>query len=183
MEPVSRLDSVPYIVVNGKWNVKESPPELAQAYQMSMKPTYLINLLSGEKKPFRGAPFNMGTTLHAVTGIGNPNRFFDLLAELPYQVSRHDFPDHHPFSKEDFEALELNERQPIVMTEKDAVKCQPFAAANYWYLAVEVELPDELLHKLLGDIRQMVEQRKAQTKSTNNLMQPHQQNENFRNES
>ncbi|MBT8147279.1 MAG: tetraacyldisaccharide 4'-kinase, partial [Gammaproteobacteria bacterium] len=160
-EPVSRLDSVPYIVVNGKWNVQESPTELQRAYQMSLKPTYLVNLLSGEKKPFRGAPFNMGTKVHAVTGIGNPNRFFDLLAVLPYEIERHDFPDHHPFSEQDFKALNIDQRQPVVMTEKDAVKCQQFASANFWYLAVEVELPDELLHELLSDIQRLAEQRKV----------------------
>ena len=158
-EPVSRLASIPYLVVNGEKNEADSPAELERAYTMNLKPTYLTNLLSGEKKPFRGAPFNIGTTVHAVTGIGNPNRFFEVLSALPYQVVRHDFPDHHPFSEGDFEVLGIDARQPIVMTEKDAVKCQQFAAANFWYLAVEVELPDEFFNKLLNDIERLVEQR------------------------
>ena len=160
-EPISRLGSIPYIVINGEREGGESSAELDRAFAMSLKPTYLVNLLSGEKKPFRGAPFNIGTTVHAVTGIGNPNRFFSVLSSLPYEVMRHDFPDHHPFSKADFEALNVDGRQPIVMTEKDAVKCRQFAASNFWYLAVEVELSDELLQKLLNDIRQLVEQRKT----------------------
>jgi len=158
-EPVTRLRSVPYLVINGERKEGETPAELERAYTMSMQPTYLTNLQSGEKKPFRSAPFNIGTSVHAVTGIGNPNRFFNLLSTLPYEVLRHDFPDHHPFTKEDFEALAIDERQPIVMTEKDAVKCQEFAAANFWYLTVEVELPDELLQKLLNDIQQLVKHR------------------------
>jgi len=159
-EPVSRLESIPYLIINGERREGEIPPELDRAYEMSLKPTYLTNLRSGEKKPFRAAPFNIGTTVHAVTGIGNPNRFFSLLSTLPYEVTRHDFPDHHPFCEEDFKLLDIDERHPVVMTEKDAVKCQEFAKSNYWFLKVEVELPDELLQKLLNDIRQLVENRK-----------------------
>jgi tetraacyldisaccharide 4'-kinase len=162
-EPVSRLGSVPYVIVNGDFSESESPAVLNRAYQMELKPTYLANLVSREKKPFRGAPFNIGTTVHAVTGIGNPNRFFNLLSTLPYEVTRHDFPDHYPFSEEDFKALSIDERQPIVMTEKDAVKCQRFAEPNFWYLAVEVELPEDLVQKLLTDIGELVKQRKLIT--------------------
>lgn len=159
-EPVSRLDSVSFVVVNGSAKEVNSIPGSHKVYQMELKPAYLVNLLSGEKKPFRGAPFNIGTNVHAVTGIGNPNRFFNLLSTLPYEITRHDFPDHHPFSEKDFKALEIDERQPIVMTEKDAVKCEPFAAANFWYLTVEVDLPEELVGKLIAEMVNLMKQRK-----------------------
>jgi len=160
-EPVSRLGSASHIVVNGEPNDKPLPAELTGALHMALQPTFLVNMVSGEKKPFRGAPFNIGTTVHAVTGLGNPSRFFNLLSTLPYEVKRHDFPDHHPFTAGDIEALGIDERQPIVMTEKDAVKCEEFARPNFWYLAVQVKLPDEWLQGLLKETRQLIEKRKS----------------------
>ncbi|MCB1669889.1 MAG: tetraacyldisaccharide 4'-kinase [Pseudomonadales bacterium] len=160
-EPVSRLRSVPYLFINGEPEGDELPPELERAERLSLQPTFLVNLQTGEKKPFKGAPFNIGTTVHAVTGIGNPDRFFTLLSTLPYQVRRHDFPDHHPFSAADLEALAIDPRQPVVMTQKDAVKCEQFAGRNYWYLAVEMKLPDAALASLLETIQGLVEQRRG----------------------
>ena len=159
-EPVSRLKSVQHVVVNGPIERETSHPALQHASEMTVEPTFLINILSGEKKPFRGAPFNMGTTIHGITGIGNPDRFFGLLAKLPYKLQQHDFPDHHPFTEQDFEGLAKDERQPIVMTEKDAVKCQSFARPNFWYLEIKAVLPEEFQQQLLEEIRQLCEQYK-----------------------
>lgn len=160
-EPVSRLRSIPYLVVNGTPTQRELPPELSRAHAMTLEPTYLTNLRTGSRKPFKGAPFNIGTTVHAVTGIGNPNRFFRLLSTLPYKITRHDFPDHHPFSEEDFAGLAIDERQPVVMTEKDAVKCEAFAGPNFWYLAVDLKLTEQVMAQLVNDIRQLVEARRS----------------------
>lgn len=158
-EPVSRLDSVPYLFVNGELDRDKMPSQLERAHPVHLEATCLINLHSGAKKPFKAAPFNIGTTVHAVTGIGNPNRFFKLLSALPYQVQRHDFPDHHPFTAEDFEALAIDERHPVVMTQKDAVKCEEFAGPNYWYLSVEMKLPEKVLAELVNNIKQLVSDR------------------------
>lgn len=158
-EPVSRLDSVPYLFINGEPNRDKVPPQLARAHPIHLEATSLINLHTGAKKPFKAAPFNIGTRVHAVTGIGNPNRFFKLLSTLPYEVRRHDFPDHHPFSAEDFEALAIDERHPVVMTQKDAVKCEEFAGPNYWYLAVEMKLPGQVLTQLVNDIQRLVSEK------------------------
>lgn len=70
---------------------------------------------------------------HAVAGIGNPERFFDYLERHGVHAVRHAFPDHHPFEAEH---LEFGDEAPILMTEKDAVKCKSFAKAHHWVLPV-----------------------------------------------
>jgi len=154
-EPVSRLRSVDHIVVNGE--PRHSSPALAAAVVMKLAPTFLVNMVSGEKKAFSVAPFNIGNRVQAVSGIGNPERFFALLEQLPYQVEKYCFPDHHAFTLEDFEKLELDSHQPVVITEKDAVKCRSFAKDNFWYLVVEVKLPESFLELLTHQIKVLVD--------------------------
>ena len=150
-EPVSRLKEVGYIVINGE--PSEAHSELESAYVLSLKPRYLINLLSGEKKPFSAAPFNMGNRIQAVTALGNPQRFYDLLEKLPYGLDTHSFPDHHGFTLEDFESKGIDGHHPVVMTEKDAVKCRGFAQSNFWYLSVEVEVQEPFADKLWQQLK------------------------------
>ena len=140
-EPVSRLQGCDFIVVNG--SQERTHEALSGAHTMQIKPKSLINLASGEKRPFTGAPFHMGNRVQAVAAIGNPQRFFNTLSALPYPVEPHVFPDHHAFVQSDFEAMDPH--QPIVMTEKDGIKCLSFASANMWYVEIDVDLPEALL--------------------------------------
>ncbi|MBL6753311.1 MAG: tetraacyldisaccharide 4'-kinase [Proteobacteria bacterium] len=117
----------------------------AQGFEMTIEPDCFINVLSRERRPYGGAPFKMGSRLQAVSGLGNPERFYSVLDELPHQVSRYSFRDHHWFRKEDFDALGLDDIQPIVMTEKDAVKIEHFARNNFWYLSIRCRLSENLL--------------------------------------
>src|SRR5690606_805555 len=94
-----------------------------------------------------------GETITAVAGIGNPARFFDTLRVLGYQVIEQPFPDHHEFQPADFQTL----KGPIIMTEKDAVKCRrilPAETGQFWVLAVTAVLPDafyqSVVRHLLG---------------------------------
>ena len=80
-----------------------------------------------------------GTTVHAVAGIGNPERFFASLRVLGFTVLPHAYPDHHRFSARD---LRFGDGLAVIMTEKDAVKCRAFAAANVYYLPVRAVLAD-----------------------------------------
>lgn len=149
-EPVSRLRSVRHVVLNSAGPDSDKDARLQGAVTMTVQPRYLVNLASGDKKPFNGAPFKLGTTIHAVSGIGNPERFIELLKKLPYGLKRHDFPDHHPYREEDLSGIDGH--QPIVMTEKDAVKCRKFAAANYWYLSTETQVPEEFTRQLVNEV-------------------------------
>jgi tetraacyldisaccharide 4'-kinase len=74
-----------------------------------------------------------GQRLHAVAGIGDPARFFRYLAARGVQPIEHPFADHHPFAAAD---LEFGDDAPVLMTEKDAVKCKRFAKPHHWVLPV-----------------------------------------------
>ena len=119
--------------------------EPAEGFSVTVEPDCFVNIVSGERRPFAGAPFKMGSRLQAVSGLGNPGRFYQMLENLPHKVLRHSFTDHHWFEKADFDALGLDDIQPIVMTEKDAVKVTHFARHNYWYLSIRIRLPEHLL--------------------------------------
>ena len=92
-----------------------------------------------------------GKSVHAVAGIGNPQRFFDHLAGLGLATVNHAFPDHHAYAPSD---LDFGDCEALLMTEKDAVKCEAFARAHWYALQVEAELApafsDFILAKLNG---------------------------------
>jgi tetraacyldisaccharide 4'-kinase len=111
-------------------------------------------MVSGEKKPFSGAPFKMGSSIHAVAGIGNPQRFFNLLEELPYPVTSHAFPDHHQYRPEDFQDPAFTSSAPIVMTEKDGIKCEAFADDRFWTLDIAVQVDAKLLEQVCLHVRE-----------------------------
>lgn len=83
-----------------------------------------------------------GRRVHAVAGIGNPQRFFDSLREQGLQPVEHPFPDHHAYTPAD---LQFGETLPIVMTEKDWVKCAAFAPIDCWALPVAAVCSEGLL--------------------------------------
>ena len=152
-ESMNRLKEAQHIVVNGE--PAREILQLAGAIKMQLEPRSLVNMVSGEKRPFAGAPFNMGSRLQAVSALGNPQRFYALLERLPYQVEMFSFPDHHRFTADDFEQEGIDMHQPVVMTEKDAVKCRQFAKNNFWYLSVEVNLESQFFERLTEDIRRV----------------------------
>ena len=92
----------------------------------------------------------MHKQVHAVAGLGNPGRFFDLLARLGFDIIRHPFADHHNFSTTDLHYLD---HLPIIMTEKDASKCKPFNNNRIWYLTIEAEISDKFIEELDSKIK------------------------------
>ncbi len=80
--------------------------------------------------------------VYGVAGIGQPEQFFALLEEAGFIVDARTFPDHHRYRAQDFDELR---DKPIIMTEKDAVKCGLCAPATSWYLPVSATVPDELV--------------------------------------
>jgi len=127
-EPVERLQSVDALLYNGASNDPQD------GYGFTLQPRTLVNLRSGEPHPL--SHFPAGQALHAVAGIGNPQRFFNTLEGLHWRPVAHAFADHAPYSAE---LLNFSPVLPLVMTEKDAVKCRAFAADDWWYLAVDAE--------------------------------------------
>ncbi|TBR39169.1 MULTISPECIES: tetraacyldisaccharide 4'-kinase [Dyella] len=80
-----------------------------------------------------------GHRVHAVAGIGNPQRFFDSLRARGLEVVPHPFPDHHRYVASD---IDFGDCSPVLMTEKDAIKCQAFAQPHWWAAPVTAELPE-----------------------------------------
>lgn len=126
-EPVARLNTVDFIIVNGK---KTSEHE----FTMQLIGNIAINLLTGEQKPLSAFA---KTDCHAVAGIGNPARFFKMLAAAGLTCTNHEFPDHYLYQAQD---IQFNNTNPVLMTEKDAVKCLQFASKQHWYVPVKAEL-------------------------------------------
>jgi len=140
-EPVSRMKSVSLRVANG--------PAQAGELGMVLVPTGFYSLANPDRRvsadAFRGGP------VHAVAGIGNPERFFSSLHDLGLQVYPHPFPDHHVFRAEE---LEFGDDRPVILTEKDAVKCEQFAKAHFWVLAVEARTDADLGVQILQRLKE-----------------------------
>jgi len=147
-EPVSRLKSVSVRVANGV-------PEAGEL-GMTFEPAGFYNLSEPERRAatdqFRDGP------VHAVAGIGNPDRFFSSLRGLGLSVIPHPFPDHHGFLPGE---LEFSDDRPVIMTEKDAVKCEPFATARCWVLAVEARPDAALGEQVLKRLKEIIRGQEA----------------------
>ncbi len=104
----------------------------------------------GETARHRALAEFSASPVHAVAGIGHPERFFTALEEAGLRVIRHSYPDHHPFSAAD---LDFGDRLPVLMTEKDAVKCLKLPFDNLWAVPITVELPPAFTHALAERLR------------------------------
>lgn len=96
----------------------------------------LVHLRSGEERT--PLALSAGGAVYAVAGIGHPEQFFESLEQMGFTLLRRTFADHHAYRIEDFSEMAGH---PIIMTEKDAVKCRAFAGDNAWYLEVTAQLP------------------------------------------
>lgn len=141
-EPMSRLDQCDAVVVNGA--AAASKPAW---FALTLQGSVLYNL----RNPGLQLPAEQlkGRRLHAVAGIGHPGRFFASLRSLGLSFTEHPFPDHHPFSARDFD---FEKGEALVMTEKDAIKCRPFALADWWVLPVEAQVDSSLIDVVVGKI-------------------------------
>lgn len=132
-EPPQRLQRVDWVVINGE---PETGLSIPHAVPMSLVPGMLHAL--DQRLSWRLSQFS-GCRASAVAGIANPERFFHTLEQAGLLLDRHAWPDHHAYQPGDFTGL--NPDYPIIMTEKDAVKCRGMNLRNAWYLAVDAHLP------------------------------------------
>jgi tetraacyldisaccharide 4'-kinase len=133
-EPAERLESVDLVVTNG----------IAGRGEFSMKyvANSAVNLQSRERVDLANLS---DKEVHGIAGIGNPERFFSMLRAKGFRVTPHRFPDHAMYKKSD---LDFGDERPILMTEKDAVKCEHFGLSRCWYVPVNAELPDVFSRRL-----------------------------------
>ncbi len=135
-ESKARLKTVDFIVNNG------GPTEDGE-YLMNITPSKFVHLKSGKSYSVKDWP--MHNQVHAVAGLGNPGRFFDLLDKLGFDIIRHPYPDHHKFLSNDIFYLD---HLPIVMTEKDASKCKDFDNNKIWYLTIDADVNNKFIDDL-----------------------------------
>jgi tetraacyldisaccharide 4'-kinase len=146
-ESPRRLRRVNAVVMNGA--------NTAAGFQLPgfVKHTlFTMNLQPGDARPVAGqgalralSAFR-GGGVHAVAAIGNPQRFFDTLRAAGLTIYEHAMPDHHPFKAGD---LDFGDTLPVLMTEKDAVKCAAFADERCWYVPVTAEFPESESRQLI----------------------------------
>jgi tetraacyldisaccharide 4'-kinase len=149
-ESPRRLNTVDWIVVNGGVGEAKNGlglPDNPACSPMSLRPVEFRNILSGEATDARHWPY--GERVHAVAGIGNPRRFADTLQALGMDPQLHCFPDHHKFRAED---INFGDENWVIMTAKDAVKCEFIANDKCWFLEVEAEVPTELVEFIVNKI-------------------------------
>ena len=135
-EPKSRLSEVDFVINNGG-------PTEENEILMTLSPAKFIHLNSGKEYSIDKWP--MHHQVHAIAGVGNPNRFFDLLLRLGFEFDKNPFPDHHKYHKKDLYYLD---HLPILMTEKDAAKCKHFKNSKIWYLSIESEIESQFIDRL-----------------------------------
>ncbi|MCE7949809.1 MAG: tetraacyldisaccharide 4'-kinase [Xanthomonadales bacterium PRO7] len=126
-EPTARLASVDFRVCNGGVAQEDEVP-------ISLVGDTVVALSGAQEKTLRDFA---GQRVHAVAGIGNPTRFFAKLRAAGIDVIEYAFPDHHAYAASD---LDFGDELPVLMTEKDAVKCAAFARPNWWKVPVRAQL-------------------------------------------
>ena len=139
-EPRSRLRSVAAVV---------SHESSLSGYAMKLEGETLHRMTDARER--RSLRDFAGQKVHAVAGIGHPNRFFLHLARLGVKPVPHPFPDHHPFRAAD---LDFGDDAPVLLTEKDAVKLRHAARPNWWVLPVTARLDPAFGDWLLGKMNE-----------------------------
>lgn len=160
-ESVSRLHEVDAIVSNGKLTASGITLHKhgLKPIEMQLQSADFYNLLDRQHR-CTTQDFS-GLKVLAIAGIGNPERFFQQLRLMGLVFECLAYDDHYAFTAADFAAAKAD---VIVMTEKDAVKCQAFAQANYWVLPVAAVIGDELLPMVLHKLGQSKVHRVGDTK-------------------
>ena len=152
-EPVERLARSDALVVQGAAASLTPPQYLARGACFAMQ------LRGDVLRPVREAGSGQdgdqglalatlsGRRVHAIAGIGHPQRFFAQLRAAGLEPIEHPYPDHARFRPAD---LEFADGLPVLMTEKDAVKCRAFGGTDRWYLPVTASFSEADTEVLLG---------------------------------
>ena len=144
-EPISRLHEVDFIIsTNDDWSNKD----FSSDYLMKYKSIEWKRVHDNQTYAFNNWP--LSKIIHAVAGIGNPQHFFNTLEDSGLTTIKHSFPDHYNYQEDD---LIFDDEYPIIMTEKDAVRCQEITNKNLWYLKSEAELSEIFIDDIITKIK------------------------------
>ena len=151
-EGLHRLKSIDAIVLNGASGS-------AHLGAMAGKPAFTMQLMASQAlslldaAPRALAKF-AGQNVHAVAGIGHPERFFTMLRASGLQVTPHPLPDHAAIKPSD---IKFDDGLPVLMTEKDAVKCAAFAKPQHWYVPVSAAFEAQESRELLDLVTRRID--------------------------
>ena len=135
-EPRGRLAEVDLVVTNGEPRAREFGMRLEEGGAVNLRDP----LTTARLADFKGRE-----DVHAMAGVGNPGRFFAMLRQHDLSIVEHPFPDHHAYTPAD---LPPDDGRPVLMTEKDAVKCEAFADDRLWFVPVKAVLDARFAHRL-----------------------------------
>jgi tetraacyldisaccharide 4'-kinase len=136
-EHKTRLNSVDMLVRTERDTAPHDSLPTIDALTAHARLDEAVCLASGERRPLSAFT---GTRVHAIAGIGNPGAFFEALRQAGIDVDAHAFADHTTFTAQD---VSFADAAPILMTQKDAVKCMEFATERHWSVPLELTFSDE----------------------------------------
>lgn len=150
-ERPERMRLADAVVVNGqdRW--------LEGALRMRLEAKTAVNLMDSSTLPLSSFA---GKSVHAIAGIGNPERFFKLLQSFGIEVMAHPLDDHARLQRSD---IVFADDRPVLMTEKDAVKCAKIAASRHWQVPVNSCFDEAESSTLLATVLRKIAVRKRQT--------------------
>lgn len=134
-----RLSEVDFVMVKGNDN--------PHGFGFTLESQYVVSLKTQQTFVLTDFPHKK---IHAVAGIGHPEGFFQQLKAANFEVMSHAFPDHYLYQAQD---ICFRDTYPILMTEKDAVKCEAFADERCWYVKTDVKIADGFAEQLLKKIK------------------------------
>lgn len=151
-----RLSTVEHVIYNMASPDKNTEGKVEDSLAMTLTPERFYNMVTGESISLREF-YERYPEVNAAAGIGDPNRFFSTLKSHGFQLlSAQGFNDHHEFTLADFTAESAE--YPLLMTEKDAVKCNDFAKPNWWYLPVNATFSEKDHKALITTIKNALAQ-------------------------
>jgi len=166
-----RLKTADALIYNGEFSKNTSDISIDGIPNILMKlaATHLVNLKTLQKvslDEFLQITSGSGKNkrINALAGIGDPSRFFKTLTDIGFSLDKSvPFVDHQHYSEDQF--TEFSGDVPLLMTEKDAVKCTSFAKNNWWYLPVDAQIEQEEIAPLLTALFTKVRDNKVKAKS------------------
>ena len=136
-EPPSRLLAAQALICNG------GQPQAGE-WPMQLVPGDWC-ALNGERQPQLPA----AKRRWALAGIAHPQRFFNTLAALGVETERQLALDDHFALDDDWISQQVPADVQLLLTEKDAVKLSANLARDCWFLAIDAELPEQLITELI----------------------------------
>ncbi|MBE9549667.1 MAG: tetraacyldisaccharide 4'-kinase [Proteobacteria bacterium] len=162
-EPLKRLETVDYVVINGDEADLHDFLKLAGNLGLTINQSVVkMGLTASHIEPLNNATAQQSSAgmdnwdarkVYAVAAIGNPTRFANTLQAMGIETELHAFADHHVYTANDFTAMD---KYPIMMTAKDAVKCKWLDLEDAWVLSVEAEIEAGFWEGLIRDINSLL---------------------------